>query len=131
MDAEAVVREFWRLMGTNDFHAVTCVLAPGFVLEWPQSRERVRGGAAFARMNAEYPSQGPWRFEIRRLVATEASVVTLVHVTDGTTSADAVSFFDVVDDRITRLVEYWPERYPAPAHRAHLVEAMGADERGG
>ena len=129
MDAEAVVREFWRLMGTNDFHAVKRVLAPGFALEWPQSRERIRGGDRFARMNAEYPSHGPWRFEIRRLVATEASVVTVVHVTDGTRSDVAVSFFDVADGRITRLVEYWPEPYPAPAHRAHLVEAMDADAR--
>ncbi len=131
MDAESVVREFWRLMGTNDFHTVTRVLAPGFVLEWPQSRERIRGGDRFARMNAEYPSHGPWRFEIRRLVASVAAVVTIVRVTDGTTTADAVSFFEVEDGRITRLVEYWPEPYPAPAHRAHLVEDMDADECGG
>jgi ketosteroid isomerase-like protein len=128
VNAEAAVREFWRLMGTNDFDAVKRVLAPGFVLEWPQSRERIRGGGDFARMNAEYPSHGPWRFEIRRLVASEASVVTLVQVTDGTTSADAVSFFDVENGRITRLVEYWPEPYPAPAHRSHLVERLSSYE---
>lgn len=79
-------------------------------------------------MNTEYPSRGPWRFEIRRLVAAEGSVVTLVHVTDGTQSADAVSFFEVEDGRITRLVEYWPEPYQAPAHRVHLVETLQLDE---
>jgi hypothetical protein len=26
--------------------------------------------------------------------------------------------------RITRLVEFWPEPYPAPPNRAHLVEVM-------
>jgi len=55
-------------------------------------------------------------------------VITLVHVTDGTTSAEAVSFFDVEDGRITRLVEYWPEPYPAPAHRSHLVQRLTSDE---
>jgi hypothetical protein len=59
VNAEATVREFWRLMGTNDFGAVERVLASGFVLEWPQSGERIRGGGDFARMNAEYPSEGP------------------------------------------------------------------------
>lgn len=34
-----VVREFWRLMASNDFHSVAAVLASDFVLEWPQSNE--------------------------------------------------------------------------------------------
>jgi hypothetical protein len=49
---EAVVREFWRLMGTNDFESVLDVLAPEFLMEWPQSRERIRGPERFCRMNA-------------------------------------------------------------------------------
>ena len=44
--AAAVVREFWRLMATNDFASVASVLAPSFVLEWPQSSERIRGADA-------------------------------------------------------------------------------------
>lgn len=31
--AVGVVREFWRLTGTNDFHAVAAVLAEDFVLD--------------------------------------------------------------------------------------------------
>jgi hypothetical protein len=33
LSAESIVREFWRVMATNDFHAVKAVLAPGFVME--------------------------------------------------------------------------------------------------
>ena len=51
MSAEDVVREYWRLMATNDFASVSAVLAPEFVLDWPQSNERIRGGDNFARMN--------------------------------------------------------------------------------
>jgi len=43
LDSEDVVREFWRLMSTNDFAAVGDVLAEDFVLEWPQTEERIRG----------------------------------------------------------------------------------------
>jgi hypothetical protein len=46
-----VTREFWRLMATNDFHSVAAVLAPNFMLEWPRSKERIRGAERFARMN--------------------------------------------------------------------------------
>lgn len=121
---EAVIREFWRLMGTNDFHAVGRVLAADFVLEWPQSKERIRGADDFARMNVEYPTAGRWSFRINRLVASGEEVVTQVTVTDGTQHAEPVSFFTVRDGLIVRLVEYWPEPYAAPSNRAHLVERM-------
>jgi ketosteroid isomerase-like protein len=124
-DPETVVREFWRLMASNDFESVRAVLADDFVLEWPQSKERIRGGANFARMNTEYPSgTGRWSFRIDRLVAAGDSVVTQVSITDGVQSAEAVSFFTVAGGRIVRLVEWWPEPYEAPAHRRHLVEPM-------
>ncbi len=127
-DALETVREFWRLMATNDFASVAAVLAPEFVLEWPQSQERIRGPERFARMNAEYPAQGPWRFTIHRLVGGGTEAVSDVGVTDGTQVARALSFFTVVDGRITRLVEFWPEPYDAPANRAHLVERMAWPE---
>jgi ketosteroid isomerase-like protein len=122
--AENTVREFWRLMATNDFASVKQVLDEGFVLEWPQSNERIRGAENFARMNAEYPARGPWTFTINRLVASSTEVVTHVAVTDGTQCAEAISFFQVAGGKVTRLVEYWPERYAPPHNRAHLTEPL-------
>ncbi|BEV72325.1 MULTISPECIES: nuclear transport factor 2 family protein [unclassified Paludibacterium] len=119
-----VVREFWRRMASNDFHSVCPLLAPGFVLEWPQSNERIRGAERFARMNQEYPAHGKWRFTINRLVADEHEVVSDVSITDGVQQARAISFFSVEDDLIVRLVEYWPDPYPAPENRAHLTEPL-------
>jgi hypothetical protein len=122
--AVEVAREFWRLMNTNDFASVAAVLSDSFVLEWPQSRERIRGAARFARMNAEYPAAGPWSFTLNRIVGGDQAAVTLVTVTDGKTTAQPISFFNVQRGKIIKLVEYWPEPYPAPAHRAHLVEPI-------
>lgn len=124
MSSRGIVEEFWRLMATNDFFAVARVLSDSFVLEWPQSKERIRGGENFARMNAEYPAHGPWRFTINRLVAGEHEVVSDVSITDGVQAARAISFFTISDGKIVKLVEYWPDPYPAPANRAHLVEPM-------
>ena len=118
--SEAVVREFWRLMATNDFHSVNAVLAPQFVLEWPQSKERIRGAENFARMNAEYPTSARWEFRINRLVASGNAVVTQVSVTDGVQSAEPVSFFTVSNGKVTHLVEYWPEPFAAPEDRRHV-----------
>ena len=122
--ATNVVREFWRLMGTNDFHAVGAVLADDFTLEWPQSNERIRGRERFASMNVEFPTKGLWVFTVNRIVSDEVEAVTDVSVTDGSRSDRAISFFTVRDGKISRIVEYWPEAYAAPANRSHLVEPL-------
>lgn len=119
-----VVREFWRLMATNDFASVAAVLAPDFALEWPQSQERIRGAERFARMNSEYPAHGGWRFTVHRVVGNDAEAVSDVAVTDGTQHGRAISFFTVAHGLITRIVEFWPEPFAAPANRAHLVERI-------
>jgi len=46
-------------------------------------------------MNAEYPANGP-----------------------------GSSFFTVAASKMTSLVEFWPEPYPAPANRRHRVEPL-------
>jgi ketosteroid isomerase-like protein len=119
-----VVRRYWALMASNDFATVGAVLADDFVLEWPQSNERIRGRERFARMNAEYPAHGRWTFTIERLVGDGNEAVSDVRVSDGVLDARAISFFTVVEGRIARLVEYWPDPYPAPPNRAHLVEPI-------
>lgn len=119
-----IVHEFWRLMASNDFDTVAVVLAPEFVLEWPQSKERIRGVANFVRMNREYPSHGPWRFTIHRIVGGDTEAASDVSITDGVQSARAISFFTVEQGRVVRLVEFWPEPYAAPVHRNHLVEPL-------
>lgn len=121
---EATVREFWRLMATNNFASVETVLAEEFVLEWPQSNERIRGSENFIRMNSEYPAKGRWEFRINRLVAAESSVVTQVSITDGTQSEEPISFFTVSNGKITQLTEYWPAKFTPPQNRRHLTETI-------
>ena len=79
-------------MGSNDFNSVKAVLSTDFVMEWPQSKERIRGADNFAQMNSDYPTKGQWRFRINRLLAQGNEVVTQVSLTDGEQSAEPVSF---------------------------------------
>ena len=126
--AADVVREFWRLMGTNDFHEVAAVLAPEFVLEWPQSRERIRGAERFARMNQEFPAHSPWKFTIHRLIAGESEAATDVSVTDGVRKDRVLSYFTLSNGKILRIIEFWPEPFAPAANRAHIVETMDGEE---
>ncbi len=118
------VDRYWELMRSNDFHSVGEVLHDDFTCAWPQSHELIRGAERFARLNEEYPADGSWTFTVERLVSQDDAVVTDTVVSDGTVTARVVSFFTVAEGRIVHLREYWPDDYPAPAGRAHLVEAL-------
>jgi hypothetical protein len=122
--AVGVVRAYWAAMQTNDFYRAAERLAQDFVLDWPQSNERIRGRANFAALNSEYPANGPWRFTVHTIVGNDDEAVSDVSVTDGVQSARAVTFSQVRDGLIVRQTEFWPEPYAAPANRAHLVEAI-------
>jgi ketosteroid isomerase-like protein len=119
-----IVHEFWRLMASNDFESVGAMLADNYVLDWPQSNERIRGKERFAKVNSEYPANGKWVFTVHRIFGNESEVVSEVSVTDGVQNAKAISFFTVVGGKITRQVEYWPEPYAPAANRKHLVETI-------
>ena len=119
-----IVRRFWQLVATNDFGSVGAVLSPEYVLDWPQSNERIRGAERFARLNSEYPAYGSWTFTINRIVGGEGEAVSDVSVTDGVQKARAISFFTVDSGKITRQVEFWPEPFESPFDRKHLVEAI-------
>jgi ketosteroid isomerase-like protein len=122
--AVALAQRYWALMQTNDWAAVGAVLADDFVLEWPQSNERIRGRERYAQMNAEYPAAGRWRFTTWRLFGDALRAVSEVEVTDGSRRDVALTFFEVRGDRIARIVEYWPEPFAASPARAHLTEPM-------
>lgn len=122
--AVEVVEEFWRLMKSNDFRSVGSVLADEFVLEWPQSNERIRGRDNFAAMNEEYPAHGRWEFSINRIVGSDREAVSDVSITDGVQKARAISFFTIRAGKISRLVEFWPETMEAADNRRHLVEKI-------
>ncbi len=124
MNPAEIVQEFYRRMNTNDFSAAAQMLSDDYVLEWPQSRERIRGRDNFAAMNKEYPANGPWRFTINRIVANETEAVSDVSITDGVQKARAITFSTVQDGKITKQVEFWPENYAPAENRRHLVELM-------
>jgi ketosteroid isomerase-like protein len=126
-EVRRTIERFWETMGTNDFGAAGDLLHDEFMLDWPQTHERIRGRDNFVAVNVHYPAAGRWRFTINRLVAGEGAGVTDVTVTDGVRVDRAISFFELRDGRIWRLTEYWPEDGEAPAWRSPWVETGGTE----
>jgi len=118
----AVVEQFWATMNTNNFRAAGECLHDDYVLDWPQSQERIRGRENFVAINEHYPAAGPWHFVVERLIGDEQGVATEVVVTDGVTTARAITFSVVRDGRIVQQTEYWPDPFAPPSWRAPWVE---------
>jgi len=122
MPSEEIVKTFWSLMQTNDFRSVGEVLSNDFILEWPQSKERIRGRDNFAAMNEQYPANGRWEFQINRIIAVDNEAVSDVCVTDGVQVARVISFFQISNNLIQKMVEFWPDPFAPLENRKHLVE---------
>jgi ketosteroid isomerase-like protein len=123
-ETRRLVELYWHTMNTNDWEAVGALLHDEYVLDWPQSGERIRGRSNFAAVNANYPADGPWRFTVHRLVADDHGAAAEVTVTAPSISTPVISFFEVRAGKIWSMREYWPESFAAAGWRAQWVERL-------
>jgi limonene-1,2-epoxide hydrolase len=123
-ESKQIVTQFWEAMHTNNFRAAAELLDDSYLLEWPQSGERIRGPANFIAVNEHYPAAGRWHFTIHRLIGEGAEVVSDVSVTDGVITGRAITFSTVRDRKIVQQVEYWPDPFEAAEWRAQWVERI-------
>ena len=122
MNSKEVVLAFWDAMKTNDFAKASKWLSPDFEGFWPQSGELIVGRENFAAINANYPTQGVWQFDVHSVVCEDAMVVTDVSITDGVQKARAITFHTVENGLIIKQKEFWPDHMQAQAWRAKWVK---------
>ena len=122
--SKQVIEKFWATMQTNDFRVAGELLHDDYVLEWPQSGERIRGRANFVAINENYPAHGRWEFTIHRILAEGNEVISDVEVTDGVIHARVITFSTVRERRILRQTEFWPDPFEPAAWRAQWVEKI-------
>ncbi len=116
------MESFWAAMQTNDFRRAGEWLHEDYILEWPQSGERIRGRANFVAVNENYPAHGLWEFRVHRILAEGDEVVSDVGVTDGAVNARVITFSTVREGKILHQTEFWPDPFEAAAWRAQWVE---------
>ena len=123
-NSKQVVEGFWATMQTNDFKSVGEFLHDDYVLEWPQSGERIRGRENFVAINENYPAHGRWTFTVHHIIAEGNQVVSDVGVTDGVITGRVITFSTVRDGKILRQVEFWPDPFEPAPWRAQWVEEI-------
>lgn len=125
MDETAVTRraasEYVERLERRDWPGVTALLDENVVYEMPQTRERIRGRAAFMTFNTGYP--GDWHLDLRRVVADGRFAALWLDTRVGDERQDACVWLELsADGLITHVVDYWPDPYDPPAGREHIAE---------
>lgn len=140
----SVVERFAQANATNDFDGMDSLIHDDFVLEMPQSGERLRGRANRRAMIENYPDRAGQAPTIGRIIGADDKFVaapswpayTLVHlsgsgdefqVTGTLRYPDAktwhwIAFLTLKEGKIWRETSYFAEPFEPPAWRAALAE---------
>ena len=114
-------RAYGELLDMRDWPAWGALLSDDVVYELPQTRERIRGKQTLIQFNVEYP--GDWQLTVRRVVADGHEAALWVTFDVGDESQDALVWLELTTDGlISKITDFWPEPYDAPAGREHLTE---------
>jgi hypothetical protein len=93
---------------------------PDYVLEMPQSGERIRGREHVRAMQEAYPD--PPAMRLRRVIGRDDLWVVELVSDYGGRSVHVLLVLELRDDLISRETRYYAEPFEAPAWRAALVE---------
>lgn len=132
-EAIEIAVSLWHHFNDKNWNGARHLLDDAFEATWLQSKELIKGPNNFIELNRTYP--GTHRIEVTNALHYEDRWEFVDHVVTEvliqSTAADgketalfAISFFEIQNEKIMRLREYWADSYPAPEWRSHLVEPL-------
>ena len=97
-----------------------------YVLEMPQSGERIRGRETMREFQQAYPATSPATIRLRRVLVREGLWVAegVIDYGGDQEASDVVLIFELRDGRMWRDRWYFAEPFEAPEWRAQWVERM-------
>jgi ketosteroid isomerase-like protein len=121
-DVRAALERHWAASDANDFDAEHAIYRDDAVLEYPQSRERIRGRARIQSSRAAQPNAK--RFTVRRIVGHgDLWVSELVLTYDGRPSY-VVSVMEFDGGEVVRETQYFGDPFEPGPSRAQWVEPL-------
>jgi ketosteroid isomerase-like protein len=113
----------WAASDANDFDVEHDIYRDDAVLEYPQSRERIRGRRNIQASRAAQPNAK--RFTVSRIVgAGDLWVTEFILSYDGRPSY-TVSIMEFRDGKVARETQYFADPFEPGPSRAQWVERMG------
>jgi len=121
-EIRAALDRHWAASDASDFETEHSIYREDAVLEYPQSRERIRGRSNIQITRTGQPSKK--RFTVRRIIgAVELWVTEFILTYDGKPSF-TVSIMEFRGDQVARETQYFADPFEAAAWRARWVERI-------
>lgn len=119
------IEHFWKSVLNQDAEQMKTYFHADAYINWHCTNEHFTVDE-YIKANCEYP--GEWDGEIERTCDGGNSIITVTHVytKDNALSFHVVSFFEIKDDKIQALDEYWGDDSLAPQWRLdkHIGKAI-------
>ena len=121
-DIRAALQRHWAAADADDFAVEHEIYADDAVLEYPQSRERIRGRPGIQASRMAQPDKK--RFDVRRLVGAGSLWVSELVMTYDDRPVHVVSIMEFQGDKVVRETQYFGDPFEPGASRTAWVERM-------
>jgi ketosteroid isomerase-like protein len=122
-EIRAAVERHWAASAAGDQEAEHEIYSDDAIVEYPQSRERIRGRRNVQALRSHHPAR-PSGFTVRRIVGSGNFWVTEYVITYEGKPVHTVSIMEFRDSKVARETQYFAEPFEPPAWRARWVEPM-------
>ena len=121
-EVRVALQRHWAASDADDFAAEHEIYAEAAVLEYPQSRERIRGRQRIQASRMAQPDQK--RFVVRRILGAGDLWISELVLTYGDRPFHVVSIMEFEGDKVVRETQYFGEPFEPGASRSQLTERM-------
>lgn len=113
------IRDYWDAVLRQDAQTMRHYFHPEALVRWHNTREQFTV-EEFVQANCAYP--GDWDGMVERVenIGNQLITVTQVYTRDRTLSFHVVSFFQIENDRIMAIDEYWGDDGDVPRWRQEM-----------
>lgn len=117
MTKKELAAAFWKTMSEQRFEDLKGFFDEEALVFWPNTEEMFTVDQ-FIKANAAYP--GTWDETVKQIYEIENGMITETLVDDHRISFYAISIFEIKDDKIVSLKEFWSNNGEAPDWRKQM-----------
>jgi hypothetical protein len=121
-DVRAALERHWAASDADDFTAEHQIYREDAVLEYPQSRERIRGRQGIQESRMAQPNRK--RFTVRRMLGSGDLWVSEVVIAYDEQPVHVVSIMEFEGEKVVRETQYFGSPFAPGASRAQWVERI-------
>jgi ketosteroid isomerase-like protein len=121
-ETRAALDRHWSASDASDFETEHDIYLDDAVLEYPQSRERIRGRRNIQITRSKQPNEK--HFAVRRIVGSGDLWITEYILTYDGRPSYAVSIMEFSGNKVARETQYFADPFEASAWRAQWAERM-------